>query len=92
MIRADRLEYQVPDDRVNASGAVHINQAGNVYEGSQLDLQVDAFKGFFDNAGYRFLANGAYGKSSRVDFIDRDHAVVHDATYTTCQRDDEATW
>ena len=27
-----------------------------------------------------------------MDFIDRDHAVVHDATYTTCQRDDEATW
>lgn len=92
MIRADRLEYKVPEDRVDARGSVHINQAGNVYEGTQLDLQVDAFKGFFDQARYRFLANGAYGQSSRVDFIDRDHAVVHNATYTTCQRDDEASW
>lgn len=92
MIRADRMEYEVPEDRVNALGSVHINRAGDIYEGSQLDLQVEAFKGFFENANYRFLLNGAYGNSSRVDFVDRDHAVVHDATYTTCQRDDQESW
>ena len=27
-----------------------------------------------------------------MDFIDKDHSVVHNATYTTCQRDDEASW
>jgi hypothetical protein len=82
----------VPDDRINAVGSVHINQAGNVYEGTALDLQMDAFKGQFDNANYRFLATGGHGESSRVDFIDKDRSVVHDATYTTCQRDDEASW
>ena len=92
MIRADKLDYAVPEDKVNAVGSVYINQAGNVYKGTALDLQVDAFKGQFDNANYRFLANGAYGESSRVDFIDKDHAIVHNATYTTCQRDDEASW
>ncbi|RGE44901.1 LPS-assembly protein LptD [Comamonas testosteroni] len=92
MIRADKLDYAVPEDTVNAVGSVYINQAGNVYQGTALDLQVDAFKGQFDNANYRFLANGAYGDASRVDFVDKDHAVVHNATYTTCQRDDEASW
>lgn len=92
MIRADKLDYAVPEDKVNAIGSVYINQAGNVYQGSALDLQVDAFKGQFDNANYRFLANGAYGDASRVDFIDKDRATVHNATYTTCQRDDEASW
>lgn len=92
MIRADKLDYALPDDKVNAVGSVYINQAGNIYKGTALDLQVDAFKGQFDNADYRFLANGAYGDSSRVDFIDKDHSVVHNATYTTCQRDDEASW
>ena len=92
MIRADRLDYAVPDDRVNAVGSVHINQAGNVYEGTALDLQMDAFKGQFDNAKYRFLETGGHGESTRVDFIDRDHAVIHNATYTTCQRDDQASW
>ena len=92
MIRADKLDYAVPDDRINAVGSVHINQAGNVYEGTALELQMDAFKGQFDNANYRFLATGGHGESSRVDFIDKDRSVVHDATYTTCQRDDEASW
>src|SRR5574344_572194 len=92
MIRAETLDYAVPDDKVNAVGSVHINQAGNVYQGTALDLQMDAFKGQFDNANYRFLATGGHGESSRVDFIDKDHSVVHDATYTTCQRNNEASW
>lgn len=92
MIRADKLDYAVPDDKVNAVGSVHINKAGNVFDGSKLDLEVDAFKGSFEDASYRFLVNSAHGESSRVDFLDRDHAVVHHATYTTCQRDDEASW
>lgn len=27
-----------------------------------------------------------------MDFVDKDRSIVHDATYTTCQRDDEASW
>ncbi|AVT00700.1 LPS-assembly protein LptD [Paracidovorax avenae] len=92
IIHADRLDYAVPDDLAKARGNVRINRAGNVYEGSLLELQVDAFSGFFDDASYRFLANGAYGDARRVDFIDRDRAVVHEATYTTCQKNDESTW
>jgi LPS-assembly protein len=92
VIRADRLEYVVPDDRVEAQGSVYINRTGNVYKGEKLDLQVDAFHGFFDQASYRFLANSAYGDASRIDFVDRDHAVVHNATYTTCQRDNSDSW
>jgi LPS-assembly protein len=30
--------------------------------------------------------------ATRVDFMDRDRAVVHDATYTTCTREDFAAW
>ncbi|GKS86276.1 LPS-assembly protein LptD [Acidovorax sp. SUPP1855] len=92
IIHADRLEYVVPDDLAKARGQVRINRAGNVYEGSELELRVDAFSGYFDAANYRFLMNGAHGEASRVDFIDRDRSVVHNATYTTCQKNDEATW
>lgn len=42
-IRAEKLDYGVVDDKVKAAGSVHINQGGNVYEGTALDLQVDAF-------------------------------------------------
>ncbi len=92
VIHADRLEYTLPDDLAVATGKVRINRAGNVYEGSKLQLHVDAFDGFFDNARYQFLANGAHGEATRVDFLDRDRAVVHDATYTTCTREDFAGW
>ena len=92
VIQADRLDYNVPDDLAKARGNVRINRAGNVYEGSALELRVEAFEGFFTDARYRFLATQAHGDASRVDFIDRDRAVVHDATYTTCERDNEASW
>ncbi|RYF60709.1 MAG: LPS-assembly protein LptD, partial [Comamonadaceae bacterium] len=92
VIRADRMDYDMPEDLANATGNVLINNAGNVYKGSQLELKVDAFSGYFNDANYRFLANSAHGEASRVDFIDRDRSVVHNGNYTTCQRTDEASW
>lgn len=92
VIHADRLEYTVPDDRAQARGHVRMNRAGNVYEGTALDLRVEAFEGFFTDARYRFLATQAHGEATRVDFLDSARAVVHQATYTTCERDNEATW
>ena len=92
VVHADRMQYDVADDRARASGNVLINRAGNRYEGSQLDLRVEAFTGFFSDARYRFLETAAHGQASRVDFLDRDRSVVHNATYTTCERTDEASW
>ena len=92
VIRADRMDYDVPEDLAKARGQVRINRAGNVYEGSALELRVDAFEGFFSDARYRFLATQAHGESTRLDFIDKDRAVVHNATYTTCERGNEASW
>ena len=92
VIRADRLDYNVPEDLAKANGKVRINRAGNVYEGTALELRVDAFEGFFSDARYQFLATQAHGDATRVDFIDRYRAVVHNATYTTCERGNEASW
>ena len=92
VIRADRLDYDVPEDLAKARGQVRINRAGNVYEGTALELRVDAFEGFFSDARYRFLATQAHGDATRVDFIDKDRAVVHNATYTTCERGNEESW
>ncbi|WP_395027326.1 LPS-assembly protein LptD [Comamonas odontotermitis] len=92
MIRADRLRYYEPTDTAYADGNVHINRAGSVFDGTELQLQLDSFEGYFKDANYRLLQNNAYGVASQVDFIDRDRSVVHQGTYTTCQRNDEATW
>lgn len=92
VIRADKLEYHTPDDMARATGNVRINKAGNVYEGSLLELKVDAFEGFFTDVHYRFLRNDAYGQAQRVDFLDKHRSVIRNATYTTCQRYPGPNW
>ncbi|MDB5896454.1 MAG: organic solvent tolerance protein precursor-like protein [Ramlibacter sp.] len=92
VIRADRLQYTQPDDLARATGNVHINKAGNIFEGPFLELRIDAFQGFFNEPRYRFLRNNAYGEADRIDFIDDNHAVIRNATYTTCQRRPGPGW
>ena len=92
VIRGDRLEYDQADDIAKASGAVNVNRSGNVYEGSSLELQLDSFEGSFKAARYRFLKNEAHGEADQVDFLDDSRAVIHNASYTTCQRQPGAAW
>lgn len=92
VIRARTLDYNQATDLARATGDVHINKAGNIFEGPYLELYVDAFQGFFNEPRYHFLRNDAYGQADRVDFIDENHAVVHNATYTTCHRLPGPSW
>ena len=91
-MRADRIEYYQPDDLLKSRGNVRINRAGNRFEGPELQLQLDRFEGFFTAPSYRFLATGGNGQASRADFIDDQHFSVLNATYTTCEKDDEVSW
>lgn len=92
VIKADRLEYDRPSDRAKASGQVRINRAGNVYEGPLLELKLDAFEGFFDQPRYYFLKNDANGQADRVDFIDENKSVIHNASLTSCRRLPGPSW
>ena len=92
VIHADRLEYYMPDDRARASGSVRLNHRGDVYEGPLLELQVDAFEGFFTTPTYSFLKNDTYGTADRVDFLDSDRSVVHNGSYTSCHRLPGPSW
>lgn len=91
-LRADRIEYYQPDDQLKTHGNVRINNAGNRFEGPELELKLDRFEGFFTTPSYRFLSNGGNGQASRVDFIDDKHLTAHNATYTTCEKGNEASW
>jgi LPS-assembly protein len=91
-ITADRLEYYQPDDRAKAHGNVRVNQAGNVYEGPELELKLETFEGFFNNVRYSFLATGGHGEAQRIDFVDSSVSVARSATYTTCRREDYPGW
>ena len=92
LIRADSIDYYQPDDRARATGNVYLNRGGNRYQGSTLDLQVDAFSGFFLNPSYQFLRSEGHGSAERFDFIDDKHSVAKKATYTTCTRKPGPSW
>lgn len=92
VIKADQLEYDQPTDLAKARGHVLINRAGNVYQGPLLELRVDAFEGFFNEPSYHFLSNQAHGQADRVDFLDEQRAVIHNATFTTCRRLPGPSW
>ena len=91
-LKADKVDYDPTNDFAKARGNVYINRAGNVYQGPALDLQMDAFEGFFTQPSYRLLKNNAYGSASRIDFVDPSHTVMHNAGFTTCQRKPGPNW
>lgn len=92
LLKADQVDYDQVQDFARARGNVYINQSGNVYQGPALDLHLDAFEGFFTQPNYRLLKNNAYGSADRIDFVDDAHTVMHNASFTTCQRKPGPGW
>ncbi len=83
-LSADRLEYLQPTDTARASGNVVISQNGNVYRGSEVQLAVQRFEGYFLSPTYFFGRVGAGGSAERFDFLDEYRSVAVGATYTSC--------
>lgn len=84
VIRANTLSYDSTTDRAKAQGGVRVNQQGNVFEGTVLDVRVDDFTGFFNDPSYSFIRYGSKGQADRVEFLSQSHAIIRNATYTTC--------
>jgi LPS-assembly protein len=57
-----------------------------------LELKVERFEGFFQQPVYHFAKGDGHGEASRADFLDENHTVVHDASYTTCRRLPGPSW
>ena len=91
-IRADRIEFYHPENTVKANGNVHVSSQGNQFKGPELQIKLDTFEGFFTQPSYRFLSNGGNGMATRIDFVNDKVLVARNATYTTCERNDEKTW
>ena len=92
LIRADSVDYDQTRDFVRARGNVYVNREGNVYRGDALDLQLDAFEGFFTQPQYRLAKSQLNGKAERVAFVDSGTTVMHKADLTSCQRKPGPSW
>lgn len=87
VIGADRLSYDQANDLATARGQVRAERDGNIYTGSELQLHVQRFEGFFLEPTYYFSRFGAGGTASRIDFVDDQRATATGATYTSCNAD-----
>ena len=92
LIKADHIDYDQLTDLATAKGNVYINRAGTVYRGPEVQLKVDAFEGFFTQPDYQMMKNKAYGSAKKADFLGQSNTVMHNATYTTCQRKPGPDW
>ena len=91
VVRADRIVYDQSQDHLQAQGHVRLSRQGNLFEGPRLDLQVDSFQGAFESPRYR-LSQGGHGDARKVDFVDEDRMVAHQARYTTCRATPGPEW
>ena len=92
LLKADHVEYDQNNDLVKARGNVYINLRGTIYTGPSLDLHLDEFAGVFDQLNYKLVKNKANGYASSAEFIDASNTVMHNATFTTCQRKPGPDW
>jgi LPS-assembly protein len=91
-VRADRIEYYQPDDLAKARGNVRIQRDGSVFTGTEAQIKVEAFEGYFIEPTYQFSKTAGHGEASRIDFIDDKRMVARNATYTTCTRRPGPSW
>jgi LPS-assembly protein len=82
VLKADRIEYYQPDDLAKVRGNVYVNRNGDVYQGKEGQLRVDAQEGYFLEPRFRLLKNNARGQASRIDFVDEQRSVARDGTYS----------
>ncbi len=90
-IRADRLDLEAVQQRLTTEGPVRVQASGNLFVGSALDLRLDTFEGFFSQPQYQ-LRNGANGQAQRIEFLGQDRLRAQQASYTSCERDNEDSW
>ena len=91
-IRADRVELQHTSNVLEATGHVRISRDVSRFEGPYLKLQLDSFRGHFEQPSFELYTSGGYGQAARVEFLDDNRAVVHQARYTTCRRTPGPEW
>ncbi|MBA3589334.1 MAG: LPS-assembly protein LptD [Methylibium sp.] len=90
LLKADRVEYQVPTDTARATGNVEITRNGNTFSGPEVEIGVQRFEGYFVSPSYYFGRTQAGGSAERFEFLDEYRGVATGATYTSCPAPDPA--
>ena len=91
VVRAARIDLEEGSQNLKASGPVRLSRSGHVFTGDELMLRIDSFEGYFSKPQFRFLSGGQ-GRAERFEFLGDQRMSAVSASYTTCERDNEASW
>lgn len=86
---ADWLLYDTTLNEVQARGRVRLEQPALLVSGDSLKLNLNDYSGELTQPVYRFTTQPGRGAAERIDFIDKTHYTLQDATYTTCPVDND---
>lgn len=87
-IKADKAEYRIIQDEVEATGHVWMQRLQDQYTGDHAQMNMGTGAGFVTSPTYLIGKNGGRGKAERIDFISDDEAKVTQGTYSTCEAPD----
>ncbi len=86
---ANWLRYDTTLNQVEARGEVRLEQPALLVSGDSLRLDLDDYSGELTQPVYQLAAQTGRGDAERIDFIDKNHFNLQDATYTTCPVDND---
>ena len=87
VIRAERVEYDLPADRARVQGGVQFESEGVRVRGRELELLLQRQIGMLLAPDFDLLALGAGGRAERLDFLGPGRMATLNALYTSCPRD-----
>ncbi|KAF1040261.1 MAG: LPS-assembly protein LptD [Herbaspirillum frisingense] len=87
-IKADKAEYRIIQDEVEATGHVWMQRLQDQYTGDHAQMNMGSGAGFVTSPTYLIGKNGGRGKAERIDFLSDDQAHVTQGTYSTCEAPD----
>ncbi len=86
---ADWLRYDTTRNEVQARGHVRLEQPALLVDGDSLTLNLDDYSGELTQPVYYLTAQQGRGNAEHIEFIDKNHYTLQDATYTTCPVDND---
>ncbi|MBP0600235.1 LPS-assembly protein LptD [Herbaspirillum sp. LeCh32-8] len=87
-IKADKAEYRIIQDEVEATGHVWMKRLQDQYTGDHAEMNMGTGEGYVTQPTYLIGKVGGRGKADRINFLSDDQAQVQQGTYSTCEATD----
>lgn len=87
-LKSDKATFRIIKNEAEVEGNVWMQRLQDHYTGDRAVMDMDWSKGSVENTTYLLGANGGRGRADRIDFLDKDQAVIQEGTYSTCEAPD----